>query len=83
MALTEQKVLKSVQILSQQSAVNVQWANQILRDDEIISEQYERKAYTADQYHEFLAEVEGADAYIAVLGWTEPVPLTPVEEIEE
>jgi len=72
MALTEQRVLKSVQVLSQQSAVNVQWANQILRDEEIITETYERKAYTADQKDDFLAEVEGAEAYIAVLGWTQP-----------
>ena len=78
--LKEQRILKSVQILSQQSAVNVQWANQILRDDEVISEQYERKAYTAAQYHEFVAEVEGSDAYIAVLGWTEPAPTVAEEE---
>lgn len=72
MALTEQRILKSVQVLSQQSAVNVQWANQILRDGELVTETYERKAYTAEQYHDFIAEVEGAEAYIAVLGWVEP-----------
>jgi hypothetical protein len=69
MALTEQRVLKSVQVLSQQSAVNVQWASQIWRGDELVTETYERKAYTADQKDDFLAEVEGAEAYIAVLGW--------------
>ena len=69
MALTEQKILKQVTVLAQQSAANVQWANQILRDGEVISEQFERKAYTADQKDEFLAEVEGADSYIAILGW--------------
>lgn len=67
--LKEQRILKSVQILSQQSAVNVQWANQILRGDEVISEQYERKAYTQDQKESFLEEVEGAEAYISILGW--------------
>lgn len=67
--LKEQRILKSVQILSQQSAVNVQWANQILRDDEVISEQYERKAYTQDQKDSFLEEVEGAENYINILGW--------------
>lgn len=69
MALTEQRILKSVQILSQQSAVNVQWANQILRGDEVISEQYERKAYTQDQKDSFLEEVDGAENYINILGW--------------
>ena len=69
MALTEQKILKQVTVLAQQSAANVQWANQILRDGEVISEQFERKAYTADQKDEFLAEVEGADSYITILGW--------------
>lgn len=69
MALTEQRVLKLVTVLAQQSAVNVQWANQILRDSEVISETYERKAYTAAQKGEFLAEVEGAASYLPALGW--------------
>jgi hypothetical protein len=69
MALTEQKVLNQVTILAQQSAVNVQWANQIHRDGVLISEQYERKAYSADQKAEFLAEVEGAEAYVVAMGW--------------
>jgi len=72
MVLTEQKILKQIAVFPNQSAVNVQWANQILRDDELVTETYERKAYTADQYNEFLTEVEGAEAYVAVLGWTQP-----------
>ena len=70
MALTEQRTLKQVTTLPQQNAVNVQWANQILRDGEVISETYERKAYTQEQAAEFAAEVEGASGYMAVLGWT-------------
>ena len=69
MALTEQKVLKQVSVLPQQNAVNVQWANQILRDGEVISEQFERKAYTAEQKDEFLAEVTGAQFACDALGW--------------
>ena len=69
MALTEQRILKQVSILPAQNAMNVQWANQICRDDEVIAETYERKAYTADQKVEFLAEVEGAEAYVDALGW--------------
>lgn len=72
MSFTEQRVLKSIQILPQQSAVNVQWANQILKDGEIVSEQYERKAYIQEQYSYFLAEVDGAESYISVLGWIDP-----------
>jgi hypothetical protein len=67
--LTEQRIIKQVSILPAQSAVNVQWANQILRDGEIISETYERKAYTSEQRAEFEAEVTGAASYIAALGW--------------
>ena len=69
MALTEQKVIKQVTILAPQSAVNVQWANQILRDGDLVTETYERKAYSQDQKAEFLTEVEGAENYIGALGW--------------
>lgn len=69
MALTEERVLGSVQILPQQSAVNVEWYDLIKRDGEIISKSNHNKAYTAEQKAEFLAEVEGAEAYVAALGW--------------
>lgn len=69
MALSEQRILKQVTVLAQQSAANVQWANQILRDGEVISETYERKAYTEDQKDSFLSEVEGAEGYVLILGW--------------
>ena len=69
MALAEQKILKQVTTLVQQNAIQVQWANQILRDDELVTETYERKAYTADQKDDFLAEVEGAEAYVDLMGW--------------
>ncbi len=69
MALTEQRILKQVSILPAQSAVNVQWADQILRDGELISENFHRKAYIVDRKEEFLSEVEGAETYIQVLGW--------------
>jgi hypothetical protein len=69
MALTEQRIIKSIQILPEQSAANVQWADQILRDGELVTETYHRKAYTEDQKDEFLVEVDGASNYIPVLGW--------------
>lgn len=69
MALTEQRVLKQVTILAQQSAANVQWADQILRDGELVTETYYRAAYTEEQKEQFLEQVEGAENYLAALGW--------------
>jgi hypothetical protein len=69
MALTEQTILNQVTVLPAQSAIQVQWANQVLRDDEIISETYHRKAYTKEQKTEFEAEVTGAAAYVTAAGW--------------
>jgi hypothetical protein len=70
MALTEQRILKAVTVKPTQNAIEVQWADQILRDGEVISEQYHRKAYNAEQSDEFLAEVDGADAYVTAAGWS-------------
>ena len=69
MALTETRILKQVTTLPAQGTVNVQWANQILKDGVLLTETYERKAYTADQKAEFEAEVEGAASYMTALGW--------------
>ena len=71
MSLTESKVLAQVTILPESNSVNVRWDNLIMRDEEVISRQPHRKAYTFDQKDEFLAEVEGAENYIAALGWAE------------
>ncbi len=69
MALTEQRILKAVTIKPTQQAIEVQHADQILRDGEVISEQYHRKAYGIEQQSEFLAEVEGAANYVQAAGW--------------
>ena len=69
MALTEQTTIKQVTVLPAQNAINVQWANQVLRDGEVISETYHRKAYGQEQRAEFEADVEGAAAYVAAVGW--------------
>ena len=69
MALIEQRILNQVTTLPNQSAIQVQWVNQILRDEEVISQTYERKAYMQEQKNEFLAEVEGAEGYFAIMGW--------------
>lgn len=69
MALTEQIIIKQITVLPAQSAIQVQWANQVLRDDEVISETYHRKAYTKEQQAEFEAEVAGAPNYVTAVGW--------------
>lgn len=69
MDIIEKRVLKQVTILPQQNSINVQWADQILRDGEIVNELYHRKAYSHEQVAEFSAEVEGAAAYMTAIGW--------------
>lgn len=69
MGLTERKVLRSVEVLTQQKTANACWENQILRDGEILSSVPHRCAYGIEQKEQFLAEVDNAAAYIAILGW--------------
>lgn len=70
MALTEQRILKQVTMLPQSNTINIQWANQVIRDgSELVSETYERKAYSQDQKADFIAEVEGGQAYSDAMGW--------------
>ena len=69
MALTEQRVISQVTVLPEAQAINVRWADQILRDGVVISEQYVRKAYGIENKAEFEAEVEGAAAYVDAAGW--------------
>lgn len=69
MALSEQRILKSVEILPAQNAINVLWVDQVLRDGDVIAETNHRKAYTQDQREQVLAEVDGGAAYVAAAGW--------------
>lgn len=69
MQLTEQRIVKQITFLPESDAVNVQWADQVLRDGQVVSEAYHRKSYLRKQQAEFLAEVEGAEPYAAAIGW--------------
>lgn len=69
MALSEQKILKSVNVLPAAQAIEVQWSNQILRNDVVISETYSRCAYGADQKEQFLSDVPNGQPYIDAVGW--------------
>jgi hypothetical protein len=69
MALTEQRILKSVEVMVQASTINVLWVDQVLRDGELVVETNHRKAYTIEQKDDFLNEVDGAEIYLLVAGW--------------
>ncbi len=69
MALTESKVLAHVGLNIPANTIEVRWDNIIWRDEEVISRVPHRKAYSADQKAEFLAEVEGGAAYVQAMGW--------------
>ena len=74
MSLTEKTIINSVTVLPEQNCIQVQWATQILRDGEVISQQYHRKAYGAGQQAEFEAEVEGAASYADLIDWAATAP---------
>jgi hypothetical protein len=56
MALTEQRNLKSTTILHESNIVQVQWADQVLRDGTVISENFHRRAYSEAEYAQYLAD---------------------------
>jgi hypothetical protein len=70
MALTEQRVLASVNHNKLADALEVCWADQVLRDGEVIASTAHRCAYSREQ--KVLFEVDlGVDAavYVAAAGW--------------
>lgn len=69
MALIEQRVLKQVSVLPISKTIDVQWADQIVKDGSVISEQYHRKSYSEKQKDEFLIEVDNAASYVSAVGW--------------
>jgi hypothetical protein len=69
MAIIEQKILLQVNALPDFQVFNVQWANQVIKDDEIIASTYERKCYAIEQKDEFIAEIAGAADYVKAIGW--------------
>ncbi len=65
----EKKVLSQVTILPETNTINVRWDLQVLKDGNVIATTYHRCAYGVSDKAKFLAEVEGAAGYVAVLGW--------------
>lgn len=75
---TERKILNSIELLVEQSAVNVCWLNQVLRDGTVIGSEPYRRAYCQEEKGFFIADIESpanggqagdAAPYIAALGW--------------
>ena len=69
MALTENKVLKSIEVIPEAQSVNVLWENQVLRDGVVISQTLERSAYNELDKIRFMSDVSSANEYITILGW--------------
>ena len=57
MALSEQRVLISIEVLPEQNAINVKWEDQISRDGAMISGLPFRRAYGKDQRAEFISDL--------------------------
>lgn len=70
MALTEKRVLKSVEILNESNMANVVWEDQILRDGEVITAMPFRRSYSQADAELFQADLgDDAQKYLATLGW--------------
>jgi hypothetical protein len=69
MALTEQRILKSVEIKLDSSTIDVAWADQILRDGEVIQETVHRRAYNSSEKTLFETDVANGTLYTQALGW--------------
>lgn len=71
MAIIEQTRIRSIEVLPLDNAVNISWLQTFTNDDGIVvSENYFRKAYGADQRAEFLEEVKIPTEFIdSVIAW--------------
>lgn len=50
-------------------AAEVLWINQVIKAETVIAESNERCAYSEEDKERFLADVENAEQYLAVLCW--------------
>ena len=78
MALTEQRIIKQVTVIPTNNAINVQWANQIVKDGAVISEAFHRKTYGPGQQAEFTTEVSGAGDYVNLIDWEQAGSAEPI-----
>lgn len=73
--LEEVKVLTSVEVLPHAPAINVRWDKQVLRDGEVIVSEPHRCAYGRYDRAQFLADVQGGEAYADAAGLEERPPI--------
>lgn len=69
MALSKEKVLESVELNIPGNTASVKWSNNIVEDGVVLTSVPHRCCYAAEHKDQFLADVEGAEAYVAILGW--------------
>ncbi len=69
MALTEQRILKSVEVKVDSSTIDVAWADQILRDGEVIQESIHRRAYNSSEKALFETDIPNGTLYTQALAW--------------
>jgi len=70
MSFQEIRFVNQVTILPVRNVIEVQWVDQVWKGEEVIAENFHRKAYCAIQKDEFEAEVENAAVYLAAVNWT-------------
>lgn len=78
MALSEQRVVNQISVLPNQNAINVQWADQIVKDGEVLTQTFHRKTYGPGQELEFTAEVSGAGDYVGLIDWEQAGSAEPI-----
>lgn len=75
MSLSKELIQKSVSIVDTENGkvAEILWVGRIVEtvDDveQVLSETNRRCAYSSEDKERFLAEVDGAEDYISILGW--------------
>lgn len=78
MALSERRILSSVNLRIDIQCIEVCWLDQVLRDDEVISSVPFRRAYDRNSRELFLADLAQyptAPHAVTAIGWDEPTVL--------
>lgn len=70
MTLSEQRIIKQVTVQPETQTIQVQWADQILRGDEVVTETYFRRAYSESDKSQFESDLgDQALPFMAAVGW--------------
>lgn len=64
-------VIKSVEVLPTQNAIQVAWDNNIIDDDDVtvLASTIHRKAYISGERAQFMEEVSDAAKYVDLIAW--------------